>query len=138
MLVAAILSLASQSPSVIVREPRAPAEWRHEAKARCGSTRIVITGYGAGGPGVEAALFINGKSDTTAVAKRFSGDLSDKSGVYRITVLCTGAVAVVRINKGLKVNKDLRFASGVATIGPDGRIEYDGLRESDSTTFWFK
>ena len=134
-------ALVAPDPVVMTREPHPPSDWNLSTQANCGSSPLVISGYGASVlTGAKPKMTRDGQAVTGPDIDRLIADLSTLRAVYRFSVQCghMGTITL-RIYEGEAQRDDtVRFRAGLATI-KDNRLDfYTGLEPADAETFWYR
>lgn len=135
--------IAIGDPVVISREPVPAGDWYKAVHARCGRQGMVISDYGnTTRVGRKTNIAVNGRRITGSKVEQLLTDLSSRTAVHRITVLCSPDGAFhLRVYEGEAVGDEAgtaRFRAGTASISGSKLLEYTGLRTVDANTFWFQ
>jgi hypothetical protein len=143
MILSWLLAAASAvtDPVVMTREPHPPSRWNLSTQANCGTSPLVISGYGASVlTGARPKMTRNGRAVTGPDIDRLLSDLSTLRAVYRFSVECgrTGIITL-RIYEGEAQRDDtVRFRAALATIKGNRLDFYTGLEPADADAFWYR
>jgi len=123
----------------ITREPVIPQVWTQSVRARCDRQSIEISGYGASDKRRRPAnVTINGRRLTGDGADKLYADLSVRSAVYRITILCgQDGIVTMRLYRGAARNGAVEYYAANANIKNGHLIDYTGLQPTEVEGFWF-
>jgi len=135
-----LATILSSQPVLIAREPRPADLWTQSVSARCGRSRIEISGYGVARPlNRRPSILINGRSIHGRGSAQLLADLARRSAGYRIEILCGSREITIRIRVGERdPGKAVRFWSGAAYFDGSKLVSYTGLQEGDERSFWFR
>jgi hypothetical protein len=110
-------------------------------EAKCGASKVLISGYGAGRPlDRAAAILVDGHTVQGPKRASLLADLTHRRAAYRVEILCDSPQNVtVRIHVGEKqADGNVRYWSGAAFLKGRTLLSYTGLQESDQESFWFR